>query len=70
MGKFSKFMMFRLLENAFASPEIESRHFYSCHSRAKLFLRFLSSLPDRGHFLISPVEHFFLKIVPPGERKL
>ena len=30
LGKIFKFVVFRLLENAFASQKIESRHFFSC----------------------------------------
>ena len=43
LGRVFTFMLFRLLENAFASQKIESRNFYSCTRQVK----FLSSPPRK-----------------------
>ena len=53
IGKILKFILFRLLENAFLSQNIESIHFYSCSPPppAKLSTRFLSYNSPRQNFL-------------------
>ena len=64
LGKMFKFMIFRLLENAFASLEVTSRHFYS-YSPRKTFHRFLFSLLGRGKLLIRH-GRIFQKSVSPS----
>ena len=55
VGEKSKNMVFRLLENAFVSQKIESKHFYSC----KILPQVQSSPPGSGKLLVSPRQHSF-----------
>ena len=55
VGEKSKNMVFRLLENAFVSQKIESKHFYSC----KILPQVQSSPPGKGKLLVSPRQHSF-----------
>ena len=47
LGIVFKFMVFRLLKNSLASQKIQSRHFISCFTQAKVSPSFLSSPPSR-----------------------
>ena len=62
LGKFFKFMVFKLLENAFASQKIESWHFHSCFSRQNI------TLPGRGKLHIPQKAALFGKFVLPSSK--
>lgn len=62
------FMAFRLLENAFGSKKIESRHFKSS-PQAKLSTRFLSSPSHKGKLLTPPRLRFFSKIYSHSKKR-
>ena len=68
LGKIFRFMLLRLLGNAFATQKIESRHFYSCPPQAKFFHRFLSSLLRHREITDLPQALFFRKYVPQLKR--
>ena len=55
VGEKFKNMVFRLLENAFVSQKIESKHFYSC----KIVPQVQSSPPGSGKLLVFPRQHSF-----------
>lgn len=58
VGKFFKFMMYRLLANAFASQKILPRHFY--HFPSKTFLQVLIiSLEADGNYSLTTRQHLF-----------
>ena len=60
LEKSFKFMVFRLLKNAFSSQKIKSRQFYSCLSPfVKLSRRRLSSLPRLRDMTYFPQAAFF-----------
>ena len=65
LGEFFKFIVLLLMENAFASQKIGSRHFYLC-SQAKLFSRLLSSSPRQREIIHPP--GFFKSLLLPEER--
>ena len=72
-GKTIKFMVFRLLENPFASQNIESIHFYSnlpihFYSNPPLSHKFKSP-PSRLKLLISASGNIFSKICFPQQQK-
>ena len=58
LGRIFKFMMFRLYTNAFASPEIECRHFYSCSPS------FDHHPLDRGKWFIFSNQHLCENLFP------
>ena len=65
LGKTFRFIVSRLLENAFPSQKIESLHFHLCHPHGKLSGKLLS-LPPKQRGIINPppgsIFFFFLKI--------
>ena len=66
VGKIFKFMVFRLLENAFVSQKIEFRHF---HTYPRLLHRQISPSVSYHHLsCITPQAVFFRKPIPPAER--
>ena len=60
-------MMFRLLENAFASQKIESKHFTHA-TQAELSFRFLFLRLQAKENYPSPYAALFQKSVPPAEK--
>ena len=66
VDKIFKFMVFRLLENAFVSQKIEFRHF---HTYPRLLHRQISPSVSYHHLsCITPQAVFFRKPIPPAER--
>ena len=70
LGKICKSMLFRLLENRFASLKVDSMHFYS-YPQEKFSPRFLSSPPGEEKLFTSPHrQHFFENMFPLGRKYL
>ena len=67
VGEIFKFMLLRILENAFASQKIECINFYSRPPQVKFSHRFLSSPPRQREITHLPEAVFFQKSVFPAE---
>ena len=68
LGKIFKFLVFKLLEDAFASHKIGSGIFLLMPP-GEFLPRFLSSVPPRQREITRPPMQFFLKIFPPAEEE-
>ena len=68
LGKVFKFMMFRLLENAFMSEKVESRHSYLCSTSSKTHLQVLIINPQTEGNYSFPPGSIFSRIFFPQQK--